>query len=504
MDFPYRKCTTERQKDLSFKLLLKYVNDYVYPYSPHYRKLFKENSINPGDIKNYDDFMKIPFTTKEDTVKDPISFILQPAIQGQKSAYDTAHLSRNKMLQYLVKTLGAHYARDKYGSKRSFTEKVKQTALAEWLPIQFQASGGTTGISSTTVYTYDELKPGGVFPNAAGCYYLIKNINPTTRFLNIMPGVPHLGYYQGYLGALLAGTGVFNTFGGAGIPTERQVEIASKGNFELMLGITSYIFYWLDVANKLIKLGKVPPIKSFTTCFCAGEPMNNEYRVRLKNMLANIGSQNVDIIEVYGSTELKVAFSECTSGSKPHVMPDYFFIECLDPETKKPVKDGEPGVLVFSHIGWRGTVYLRYWTGDLLQGGITWNECPHCRLTIPRLNTPIVRAGRDFTKIKGARVPYLKLQDSVRDIPGIAIFHILITKEQMDDPFSRDIVKVYVSKDDSISAEAIKEEITKRMKMETEISPGEIIFEDYESIKSRLFARTGIKADWVTDERKSV
>lgn len=503
-EFPYRKCTGERQKELSFKLLLRYINEYIYPYSPYYRKLFKENKINPGNIKTYNDFMNIPFTIKEDTVKDPRSFILQPSIAGQESAYDTAPLSRGKMIQYIIKTLGAQYTRDKYGPRRSFKEKVRQTALEEWFPVHFQASGGTTGISSTAVYTYQEIIPGGAFLNASGSYNFVKNIGPGKRFLNIMPGVPHLGYYQAFLGTLLGGYSIFNTFGGAGIPTERQVEIASKGGFDAMVGITSYIYYWLDVANKLIKAGKVPPITSFATCFCAGEPMNAEYTSRLKDMFAGIGCSNVDIIEVYGSTELKLAFYECVSGSKPHVSPDYFFIECLDPETRKPVKEGEPGVLVFSHIGWRGTVFLRYWTGDLLRGGIIWNECPNCKLTIPRLNTPIVRAGRDFTKIKGARVPYLKLQDAVRHIPGVDLFHVLITKAQLDDPLSRDIVKIYVAKTENVSEEKIREEITKSMKMETEISPSEIIFEDYDLIKSRLFARTGIKADWVIDERQSV
>ena len=38
--------------------------------------------------------------------------------------------------------------------------------------------------------------------------------------------------------------------------------------------------------------------------------------------------------------------------------------------------------------------------------------------------------------------------------------------------------------------------------METEISPSEIIFEDYETVNRRLFARTGLKADWVIDQRR--
>jgi phenylacetate-CoA ligase len=71
---------------------------------------------------------------------------------------------------------------------------------------------------------------------------------------------------------------------------------------------------------------------------------------------------------------------------------------------RQPVKPGEPGVLVFTHIGWRGTVLVRYWTGDLIHGGMIRDRCPHCGWTFPRIFPPICRAEADFSKIKGARV----------------------------------------------------------------------------------------------------
>jgi phenylacetate-CoA ligase len=498
--FPYRDCSGEEQRDISFQLLLKYIKEYVYPYSPHYRRLFKENGIDVRQLKTYEDFLKIPITTKEDNLKDPRSFILQPSISGQESAYETEHLSKMKQIGYVVETLKTRYARDKYGPDRSFKEKVRQTALREWFPIHFQASGGTTGVSSSTVYTHKEVMPGGAFPSCSSTYCIIRGMEPDAMVLNIMPGVPHLGFYQSFMTMFTEGFSVFNTFGGKGIPTERQVEIASKQDFTGMLGITSYIYYWLGVAKKLIDEGVVSPITSFKIAFCAGEPMNDEYVQKIKERFAAIGS-DAKVIEIYGSTELKVAFYECDTGSKPHINPEYFFVECLDPETKQPVKWGEPGVFVFSHIGWRGTVFLRYWTGDLIQGGLSWDKCNSCGLVMPRLNTPIVRAEHDFTKIKGARVLYLDMLNSVRNVPGVKLFHIRLTKERVEDQYSRDWVCVYVTKTEEATEEKIKEAINKRMKIETEVVPSEIIFEDYDALTARLFDRTGIKADWLIDER---
>jgi phenylacetate-coenzyme A ligase PaaK-like adenylate-forming protein len=501
MGFPYRDCTGDEQREMSFDLLLKYIREYVYPYSPYYRKLFKENGIDPARLNTYEDFLRVPITTKEDNLEDPRSFILQPSIAGQESAYDTAHLSKKKLAKYAVRTLGTRYARDKYGPGRSFKDKVRQTALREWFPIHFQASGGTTGASSATVYTYDEVMPGGAFCNASNLFWFIKGFDTSIMLLNVMPGVPHLGFYQSFLAMFMEGNSVFNTFGGRGIATERQVEIASKGDFAVMVGITSYISHWLDVAKKMIDEGTVLPITSFRMAFCAGEPVNAEYAEKIKSQFAAIGCGDTMVGEIYGSTELKVAFYECDTGSKPHVSPEYFFVECLDPETRQPVNYGEPGVFVFSHIGWRGTVFLRYWTGDLVQGGISWDKCRHCGLVMPRLNTPIVRAEHDFTKIKGARVLYLDLQNSVRNVPGVKLFQVVITKENPEDPYTRDWVRVFVTKTEGEPEERLKAEIARKMKAETEISPSEIVFEDYDALMERLFQRTGLKADWLIDER---
>ncbi|MHA1284649.1 MAG: phenylacetate--CoA ligase family protein [Promethearchaeota archaeon] len=45
---------------------LREIIHYAYNWSPYYRKLFKQNSIIPEKIKNFEDLSKIPVTTKED------------------------------------------------------------------------------------------------------------------------------------------------------------------------------------------------------------------------------------------------------------------------------------------------------------------------------------------------------------------------------------------------------------------------------------------------------
>jgi phenylacetate-CoA ligase len=204
------------------------------------------------------------------------------------------------------------------------------------------------------------------------------------------------------------------------------------------------------------------------------------------------------------STELRSGgFYECREGSKLHLDPEHFFPEILHPETHEPVPPGEPGIFVWSHIDWRGTAILRYWTGDLVSGGMVWDECPHCRLTMPRLQTPILRAERDFTKIRGTRVEYVALQDAVRSVPGVRTYQIVICKDEPRDAGSRDLLNIHLSIDPHLDERGFKELVRERIKRSTELSPDAILFESTKTIEDRLFAKK-LKAEWIVDERASV
>jgi phenylacetate-CoA ligase len=478
--------TPEEQQDYSRNKLFKYIKDYVYPYHPYYRKLFKENKIDVDRLSTLDDLRRIPITTKEDTATDQKSFIMQPRVEG--SDYDVAEITTGKKLDYVYKTLKTRYLRDVYGKPRPFKERVKQTAASEWNPIHFHMSGGTTGIPSMATYTNHDIK--NVIPWIAGMLYLF-GWEPTMRGLNLFPALPHLAFFQVVFAEFGCdhGSAIFHTCGGKAIPTEKQV------------GIPSYMTYWLKTAAKLIEMG-VPKPAPVKYAVCAAEPLSDEYRLKLKDQFETIGSPDVKIIEGYGSTELRAAFFECGEQTKMHLNPEFYFWEVLDPETREPVKWGEPGVLCFSHIGWRGSVLLRYWMGDLIQGGVVWEKCSHCGLTIPILRPPIGRAARDFTKIKGARVPLLNFTNAIRRVEGVDSFQVIVTKEDEEDVTSRDQVIVFASLKEGEDAEVAKANITKQIKIDTEISPDRIEIESPEKIEQRLFERTGLKADWVVDKRQ--
>jgi phenylacetate-CoA ligase len=490
--------TPEEQREYSLAKLFRYIKDYVYPYHPHYRKLLKDSKMSPDRLNTYDDLRRIPITEKNDTLADQKAFILQP--KTEDTEYDVASLSRTKELGYAWKTLNTRYLRDLYGKPRTFTERVKHTAASEWLPIHFHASGGTTGSPSLAMYTNHDIRK--VIPMMAGMMYLF-GWEPTMRALNMFPALPHLAFFQVIFAEFTVDNGgaFFHTCGDKAIPTERQVQIAGTMPFDMYIAIPSYMTYWLKTATWMIEAGEAAKPDPVKYAVLAAEPLSDEYRDRLKAQFEGIGSPDIKIIDGYGSTELRAAFFECDEKTNIHLNPEFYFWEVLDPESREPVKWGEPGVLVFSHVDWRGTVLLRYWTGDLIQGGVVWEKCPSCGLTMPVLRPPIGRVAGDFTKIKGARVPLMGFQNAIRRVDGVESFQVIITREDEADEMSGDRVVVYASLKPGSEEEAVKSQITRQIKLDTEISPSEIVVEGPESIETRLFERTGLKADWVVDRR---
>lgn len=147
-------------------------------------------------------------------------------------------------------------------------------------------------------------------------------------------------------------------------------------------------------------------------------------------------------------------------------------------------------------------MFLRYFTGDLILGGVSWQRCGHCGLTYPLMHPPIVRAKKDFTKLKGTRVSILELVSSIRDTAGVYQFQVVLDKETSGDEFSRDWLVIRLAVQDGHAFEKVAEEVRKNVKCTTEVTPDEIIDEpDREKLELELFEKTGIKAEYVVEKR---
>lgn len=233
-----------------------------------------------------------------------------------------------------------------------------------------------------------------VMPLLAGMLYVF-GWEPDMRGLVMVPGLAHFALQQATSAGLTVegGAAAFHEAGEMIGETERLVEVASLVPFDMYVASPSYMWYWLTSALEMIEEGSAARPSPVRFALLAGEPLSEELREELESFFVEVGSPGVKILECYGAAELRAAFPECDERTGMHLDPEFFFWEVLDPDTMDPVRWGEPGVLCFSHIGWRGTVLLRYWTGDLIEGGVTWDKCPRCGLTLPVLRPPVGRLG---------------------------------------------------------------------------------------------------------------
>lgn len=501
------------QRQRSLQRLFRYLRRYVAPYHPFYRRKFREAGIDLSRLRNEDDLRRLPITSKDELRNDALAFILRPNVAGSPppEGFDSAPLGRDKILKYVFQALlnrpreYSHLVR-----QPTFREQVRRRALMEWLPVHFHVSTGTTGNPTPATYTHFDLTR--VLPELASLLIIPKvrdaqerYFDWTDRTMNVFPGAPHLAFFTPVLAKTAAGTSTFETFGGHVIPTERQIEIFAQGGFTTMTAVPSYLVHWLRTALDLKKKGTIGNLSQWQRVVVGAEPLSEPLREHMRSLALELGvPSRFHILQSLGMTEMKWAFVECSEQSGIHMNPRYYFWELLDPESRQPVPEGEPGVLVFTHIDWRGTALLRYWTGDLVKGGMRWQRCAACGYTFPLVFPPIVRAEKDFTKLKGARVDLSDLIEAVRDARGVRLFQATLENEQPDDPFSRDVLAIRIVAEPGVAPSDIEQDVSRRVKQYTEVSPDRIVFEpNEEALRQRLFQRTGIKAEYVVESRDS-
>ena len=92
---------------------------------------------------------------------------------------------------------------------------------------------------------------------------------------------------------------------------------------------------------------------------------------------------DAEVYNMFGMSEMFGPMAgECRRKNGQHYLNQYLFIELIDPVSKKPVKEGEAGVAVYSTLWDKGFPLLRYWTDDLMS--ISYEKCA-CGSELPRI-----------------------------------------------------------------------------------------------------------------------
>ena len=475
-------------KDLLLRLqadqLRRYLRDVVVPFSAHYRQLFHRHGLTADSIRSLEDLEQIPFTSKLDllnTSEDPQrarSFVLIPDQQILAGRAST-------MLR------AALHGR----------ESVRRAFEVEYRPIFMTSTTGRSADPIPFLYTNHDLDR----LSLAGKRVMeVCGAKHDFRLVNMFPYAPHLAFWITHYASTEFGVFTVGTGGGKVMGTDGNLRMIQKMKPDVLVGMPTFLYHVLQHA---VEAGV--RCESLKRLVLGGEKAAEGIRRKLRNLAAKLGSPQVDVVATYGFTEAKMAWAECPfpvdeSPSGYHLYPDLGIFEVVDPKTGTVVPEGEPGELVFTPLDARGSVVLRYRTGDIIEGGMVYSPCPHCGRTLPRLLGKISRNSEvksmQLDKLKGTLVDFNQLEHVLDDAPNVGAWQLEIRKFN-DDPLELDELVLHVHKLNGVDDERISRELNNRFLERTEIRPNRIIFHDVEEMRQLLGVGTQLKEQKVLDRR---
>jgi phenylacetate-CoA ligase len=267
-----------------------------------YRRKFDAAGVTPSDFKRLEDLAKFPFTTKADLRENyPFGMFAVPQDKIVRIHASSGTTGKPTVVGYTQRDI------DNW---------------ANLMARSIRASGGRPGMKVHVAYGY------GLFTGGLGAHY----------------------------GAERLGCAVIPVSGGM---TERQVQLICDFKPDIIMVTPSYM---LAILDEFRAKGIDPRESSLSIGIFGAEPWTNQMRAEIEEAFA------MDAVDIFGLSEVMgpgVA-NECVETKDGlHIWEDHFYPEVIDPESGKPLPDGEKGELVFTTLTKEGLPVIRYRTRDL-------------------------------------------------------------------------------------------------------------------------------------------
>ncbi len=339
--------------------------------------------------------------------------------------------------------------------------------------VRIHSSSGTTGLPVIIPYTAKDVEDWATM--FARCYEFAGITNKDR--IHITPGyglwTAGIGFQAGCekLGAMAIPMGPGNT--------DKQLQMMMDMKSTVLCATSSYA---LLLAEEIEKRGIKDKI-----CLKKGvigsERWGEKMRQRIKTELG------IELYDIYGLTEIygPGIGINCKYDTGMHYWDDFIYLEIIDPETLKPVPDGEWGEIVITTLVKEGAPLIRYRTHDLSR--IIPGECP-CGSKFPRID---VIQGRtdDMMKIKGVNVFPKQIEEVLKTFPELSSeYQIRIS--HLD---GRDTMRIYVETTGEYDFDALGKKIAESVKSKIGFTP--IV----KVVELGLLPRSEKKTKRVIDER---
>jgi phenylacetate-CoA ligase len=480
----WQQLTEKQIRALQAEKLREYLTRTVAPFSGYYRELFQKHGIDPARIRSLEDLERIPFTSKMDLLNSP---------EHPQRAREFVLIPDEHVLKHRFSTV--------LGALRHGRDQVKKGFEHEFRPIFMTSTTGRSADPIPFLFSGQDLDN---LASAGDRVMQVCGAQQDFRLVNMFPYAPHLAFWFTHYAASAFGLFCVGTGGGKVMGTDGNLRIVEKIKPDVLIGMPTFLYHVLQEA---VESGM--KCESLKKLVLGGEKAAEGIRRKLRNLAARLGSPDVQVLATYGFTEAKMAWAECPcSVDEPpsgyHLYPDLGIFEVIDPKTGEVQPAGTPGELVFTPLEARGSVVLRYRTGDYIDGGLVYGACPYCKRTAPRLVGKISRSSEvksmQLDKIKGTLVDFNQLEHVLDDAVHVGSWQLELRKRN-NDPMELDELVLHVHKLTEVADEKLRRELNNRFRERTEVQPNRIIFHDADELRSLLGVGTQLKEQKIIDNR---
>lgn len=347
--------------------------------------------------------------------------------------------------------------------------------------VRMHASSGTTGVPTVVYLTQADLDKAAEL-NARSCACTGSTRNDV--FQNMMTYGLFTGGLMLHYGAERLGMMVIPAGSGN---TRRQLQLMKDFRTTVIHATPSYMLHMYD---KMEEEGFALSDFAIKKAYIGAEPHSEDIRKKIESLYG------IDAYNSYGLSEMNgpgLAF-ECVYKNGMHLWEDYYIGEIIDPETLRPLPDGERGELVLTILERNGMPILRYRTRDLTR--FIPEPCP-CGRTHRRLDRMTGRSD-DMLIINGVNVFPSQIEEVIMKMPEIGNNYLIRVQKQ--GPLDKLTVKVEVTSsvftDDTRDLENLQKRIQSNLQAVVFIRPAVELHEP-----GTLPVSQG-KAVRVIDERK--
>ncbi len=234
-------------------------------------------------------------------------------------------------------------------------EAVKRKLELEYSPVHVTFTTGRTSLATQFLYASMDFERLHIVGKR-----LIElcGIKHGDRGLNVFPFAPHLAFWQTFAVGQAMTMLIVHTGGGKVMGTAGNIAALERLQPAMLIGVPGYVYHMLRRAHE-------QRVQLNTLRFIAlgAERVPTALKARLIALCDAMGAKNVVVHGVYGFTEARHAWAECTPPNSEtsygyHTYPDFDVFEIINPDTGEPVGPGERGEVVYYEPQWTRFVRL--------------------------------------------------------------------------------------------------------------------------------------------------